>query len=415
MESAWLFAHRLILIYLLHSFKFTPTGGTVTLTVDLQPVLDPDVSIGDIDPDRSTGTISLSSSLHSLNEISLDEDSFVTVPMTPLRRSTITGSPRPKPKFHLRVRCSDTGIGIHHSALATLFDPWTQAPKTSSAEYGGSGLGLSIASQIVRLMGGEIGAASEAGKGAEFEFWIPLKGSWEPSLAVESESERGTRERHSGRMVQGAVAEPLAEVVVVKSSPVSEATEMLSPVSEVPSSSSSGTLVPPEQSPSISPQVLDYFKPSSRRRKVLVTDDSPINRRILVRLLSVSLKKLYPNDQWTVEEAGDGTEAVEAVRRDLEGPNELELCFMDVVSCLLVFRILENRQEVSPASTYRSCPSWTATPQPRKSEPSSNRTRNANSQSWWRAPTKSAKTNGRLQERTVQSANLLARKRWKKC
>lgn len=248
--------------------------------------------------------------------ISLDGAAFVTVPMTPLRKPTNTAKPQPKPTFRLRIRCTDTGIGIQSSALATLFDPLTQAPKTSSAEYGGSGLGLSISAQIVRLMGGDLKDTSEAGKGAEFEFWVPLRTSSAPL----SSSELGKIEDRVDGM----------EVHVTTATAIPATT---------PSSLSNGTIVSSDPSPPFAHPILDdpLREPPptiSRRRKILVTDDSSINRRILVRLLSVAVKKLYPRDEWIVEEAGDGMEAVDKVKVDLEGSNELELIFMDVVSCL---------------------------------------------------------------------------------
>jgi signal transduction histidine kinase/CheY-like chemotaxis protein/HPt (histidine-containing phosphotransfer) domain-containing protein len=71
-------------------------------------------------------------------------------------------------------RVRDTGIGIEHDRLAALFDPFTQADFSTTRQYGGTGLGLTICRDLARMMGGEIRAESELGKGSTFEVTIPL-------------------------------------------------------------------------------------------------------------------------------------------------------------------------------------------------------------------------------------------------
>jgi PAS domain S-box-containing protein len=67
---------------------------------------------------------------------------------------------------------SDTGIGIKESDQQKLFHPFVQADDATARLYGGSGLGLSIAKQLVELMNGRIGLASEYGVGSTFWFEI---------------------------------------------------------------------------------------------------------------------------------------------------------------------------------------------------------------------------------------------------
>lgn len=72
-------------------------------------------------------------------------------------------------------RISDTGIGIPENKIATIFHPFEQAYQRQSAIYGGSGLGLTIASRIIRLLGGTIAVKSKEGKGSEFTVTLPLE------------------------------------------------------------------------------------------------------------------------------------------------------------------------------------------------------------------------------------------------
>ncbi len=69
----------------------------------------------------------------------------------------------------------DSGSGINHDQIRQLFGEYTQANSSTSRVYGGTGLGLAISRQLVTLMGGEINAESEPGKGSTFHFTISVR------------------------------------------------------------------------------------------------------------------------------------------------------------------------------------------------------------------------------------------------
>ena len=75
-------------------------------------------------------------------------------------------------ELHLCVR--DTGIGIPESKLSSIFGAFNQADTSTTREYGGTGLGLTICARLVELMGGKIWVKSEPGQGSAFHFTVRL-------------------------------------------------------------------------------------------------------------------------------------------------------------------------------------------------------------------------------------------------
>jgi signal transduction histidine kinase len=116
---------RQILVNLLsNAVKFTQPGGTITIEVEQSRTPDPDTKLQ-------------------------------------AKRSYVS----------FRVR--DTGSGIPHEKLLSIFDPFVQAESGHARSREGSGLGLTISRRLARLMGGDLTVKSEVGKGSTFALWLP--------------------------------------------------------------------------------------------------------------------------------------------------------------------------------------------------------------------------------------------------
>jgi len=80
----------------------------------------------------------------------------------------------------LRLQVDDTGIGIEEAQVARIYEPFAQADATTTRQYGGTGLGLTITRQLVELMGGECGVDSHVGAGSSFWCTVTLDGARHP-------------------------------------------------------------------------------------------------------------------------------------------------------------------------------------------------------------------------------------------
>jgi signal transduction histidine kinase/DNA-binding NarL/FixJ family response regulator len=116
------------------------------------------------------------------NSLKFTEKGSVTLTVRPLAGApaAFAGGPHAAlPWAHFAV--SDTGIGMSEEARSRMFQKFEQADTSTTRKFGGTGLGLSICKQLVELMGGHIGVASQPGVGSTFWFEVPLPVGQKPA------------------------------------------------------------------------------------------------------------------------------------------------------------------------------------------------------------------------------------------
>lgn len=116
------------------------------------------------------------------NAIKFTERGTITVTVTPLPAEE-------NDRLSLRFQVEDTGIGIPHDQIEHIFESFHQAHRSTTRLYGGSGLGTSISSKLVQMMGGRMGVESEPGQGSRF--WFELQWPLLSSGAANNASESG--------------------------------------------------------------------------------------------------------------------------------------------------------------------------------------------------------------------------------
>jgi len=186
----------------------------------------------------------------------------------------------------VKVKVTDTGIGIPEDRLTNIFESFEQVEEIESRVYGGTGLGLAVSKKLVELHGGVLSVESSLGKGSTFSFTLPI--AHEPALNKNKNNSSITR-------LHWMEDEAL-----------------------------------PEQKNSTT---------SNKGFKILLVDDEPINRQVLHNHLCVK-------DYQLVEVSG-GEQALEAITE--QGPFDLVLLdiMMPKVSGYEVCKILRLSHDIN--------------------------------------------------------------------
>ncbi|KAH9220231.1 hypothetical protein DL95DRAFT_44108 [Leptodontidium sp. 2 PMI_412] len=219
--------------------------------------------------------------------------------------------------LYLRFEVRDSGCGLTAEEKNKLFNRFTQASPRTHVQYGGSGLGLFISRQITELQGGEIGAASEAGVGSTFAFYVKA---------------RRAENQQDHKAIQKRVSSELQSKGRLS---------INTPKSQEEHEGSMSTLLqlrdtPPLSSPSSNPS--DWH--------ILIVEDNLVNQRILAQ----QIRKLGS----TVHVANHGGEALDIIKetrhfrgREADGIHlsvilmDLEMPVMDGLTCVRKIREME--------------------------------------------------------------------------
>ncbi|MDD5395042.1 MAG: ATP-binding protein [Thiothrix sp.] len=115
------------------------------------------------------------------NAIKFTESGEIAVSVT-RQSGTLDG------QMQLLFAVRDTGIGIPQEKQAAIFQPFQQADGSITRRYGGTGLGLTISSRLIEMMGGTLRLESDPGKGSIFYFNVPFKQAATATISTPSET-----------------------------------------------------------------------------------------------------------------------------------------------------------------------------------------------------------------------------------
>jgi two-component system sensor histidine kinase ChiS len=211
--------------------------------------------------------------------------------------------------FQVAVTVSDTGIGIPQSSLDCIFHPFEQGDGSTIRQYGGTGLGLTLAKQFVELHGGKICVISQVGIGSRFTFTLPL--SPETIHAAEP-----TIDRHS--LVTTNSIKPTDRADRNSLNPPVKLPQPTAIVPPIDARTALASQIPLPQ-PTAILSAADLTELGAQNFKILIVDDDPINLQVLSNHLSFQ--------NYNVIQALNGEQALSA----LESEQHFDLIILDIM------------------------------------------------------------------------------------
>ena len=260
---------------------------------------------------------------------------------TPRQGSTMQGDWGDGEEIFMNFAVMDTGRGLSPDEIKLLFLRFSQTTPKTHVQYGGSGLGLFISRELTELQGGEIGVASESGKGSTFAFYIvgrrsepPENEIYDPTGGMLMKSSSGLGGRPSAQSTARSSDEQVVMVSTNASSPAKTKARRR------PAGSSSETQKPVAGTESSA----NLQSPPIR---VLVVEDNLVNQRVLQRQLQTQ--------GCFATVAGHGVECIEMLKNTVHWKGkektgteldlilmDLEMPVMDGMTCAEEIRKLER-------------------------------------------------------------------------
>jgi len=238
-------------------------------------------------------------------------DGGITLVMDEATRSQTT--PSTHPPAYLAITVSDTGIGISAEDISRIFEPFEQGDGSSARLYGGMGIGLAVTKRLVELHGGTLRVLSSVGVGSQFTFTLPIA------------PETVTTPPIADRLEQVLSESPLEGI---------EGLNLMWPVQSVLANqvtSASATIgSTPAQRWATALDQQEYT--------VLVVDDEPVNRQVIVNHLSLK--------NYRVTQASNGPEALSMLEHGLTP----DIVLLDVMMPRMTgFEVCRQLRETYPA------------------------------------------------------------------
>ncbi|MDR3183343.1 MAG: response regulator, partial [Planctomycetaceae bacterium] len=202
------------------------------------------------------------------------------------------------------VSVADTGIGIETELIEAIFKPFVQADATLTRQFGGTGIGLSIAKRVAKMLDGDITVESRVGIGSTFSFTFPAQIVQCTDCPKRSMPDLGVAPKPSS--------------IIVTRFDINKVPDSLAKAKNRQKSADAcppSAVLPSAVLPFVAPQPLND-------KNILIVDDSKINQMVF----SAALREAGCR----IELAKDGQEGVEKATAALNGGDPFDVILMDM-------------------------------------------------------------------------------------